>query len=92
MRSNPTIDFSRYWQRHLGTPDIQSTPVMGDHVRKPIELRLAAVEKWRRERFERALARRDLAEAGKAAQLYTAVSAKANWLALATVTPYRDLD
>jgi hypothetical protein len=61
-------------------------------VRKPIQLRLAAVEKWRRGRVERALSRGNQAEAMKAAQFYTDVSAKADSLALAAVTSYRYFD
>jgi hypothetical protein len=65
---------------------------LGKEMRRLIELRLAAVEEWRRKRFERTLERGDQAAALKAAQLYTEVSSKAASLALAAVTRYRDFD
>jgi hypothetical protein len=68
--------------------------------RRPIELRLYEVEKWRKARFDRAFEcalqnpsqDSNQAALAKAAQLYTDVSVKANSIALASAATYRDFD
>ncbi|WP_194460346.1 hypothetical protein [Bradyrhizobium sp. CCBAU 53421] len=58
----------------------------------PTILRLSRIEQWRRERFERALKGGDYRTAKRAADLYTAVSARADSIALGSIHPYSDRD
>ena len=58
----------------------------------PTILRLSRIEEWRRERFERAMRDGDYNTAKRAADLYTAVSARADGIALGSVRPYSDRD
>ena len=57
----------------------------------PTILRLSRIEEWRRERFERAKSG-DFTAAIRAADLYTAVSARANSVALGSGRSYSDRD
>jgi hypothetical protein len=55
----------------------------------PEILRLSRIEKWAKERFERRMRGRDTASAMRAANFYTAISCRADGIALDNVSSYR---
>ncbi len=57
----------------------------------PLGLRLYRIERWREERYQRAIKDGDYATAKRATDLYEAVSARANGM-LGLVSTYSDCD
>jgi hypothetical protein len=55
----------------------------------PEILRLSRIEKWAEERFERRMRQSDTAAAMRAAKLYTAVSCRADRIAMDNVSSFR---